>query len=208
MLQGVVCDVSCLTVLRPCLLNKILDIWVWVIVKGSSRIVTREHLHSLRSPSHADKLDVAEHLLQVVGARAQGEMVEDILPKLLDMRVHQLHLLPSLTPDRENILHQSEIKIFWTQRTEETHIFREPPRNEWPLVVFPLVKDIIGLVDEVFFMMRTMADVCPHWQLFWPTKYFWEHDVDQVGNEGLGICWSDLQSLSTAHSSDDAKDLH
>ena len=74
---------------------------MWVIVKGSSRIVTREHLHSLRSPSHADKLDVAEHLLQVVGAGAQGEMVEDILPELLDVRVHQLHLLASLTPGRK-----------------------------------------------------------------------------------------------------------
>ena len=63
-----------------------------------SRIVTREHLHSLRSSSHADKLGVAEHFLQVVGAGAQGEMVENILPQLLDVRVHQLHLLPSLTP--------------------------------------------------------------------------------------------------------------
>ena len=61
--------------------------------------ITREHLHSLRSSSHADKLDVAEHFLQVVRAGAQGEMVENILSQLLDVRVHQLHLLASLAPD-------------------------------------------------------------------------------------------------------------
>ena len=72
--------------------------WVWTLVKDS-RIVTREHLHSLRSSSHADKLDVPEHLLEVVGAGAEGKMVEDILPQLLDVRVHQLHLLASLAPD-------------------------------------------------------------------------------------------------------------
>ena len=62
-------------------------------------ILTSECLHSLRSSSHADKLDVSEHFLQVVGAGAQGEMVENILTQLLDVRVHQLHLLPPLTPD-------------------------------------------------------------------------------------------------------------
>ena len=64
-----------------------------------SRSVTREHLHSLRSSSHADKLDVSEHFLQVVGAGAQGEMVENILTQLLDVRVHHPDLVPPLTPD-------------------------------------------------------------------------------------------------------------
>ena len=68
-----------------------------------SRSVTREHLHSLRSSSHADKLDVSEHFLQVVGAGAQGQMVENILTQLLDVRVHQLHLLPPLTSDSGNV---------------------------------------------------------------------------------------------------------
>ena len=72
----------------------------WVLVKVG-RIITREHLHSLRSSSHADKLDVPEHLLKVVRAGAKGKMVEDILPQLLDVRVHQLHLLASLAPGRK-----------------------------------------------------------------------------------------------------------
>ena len=62
-------------------------------------ILTSECLHSLRSSSHADKLDVSEHLLQVVGAGAQSEMVENILTQLLDVRVHQPHLVTSLTPE-------------------------------------------------------------------------------------------------------------
>ena len=61
-------------------------------------ILTSECLHSLRSSSHADKLDVSEHLLQVVGPGAQGQVVEDVLAQLLDVRVHQPHLVPPLTP--------------------------------------------------------------------------------------------------------------
>ena len=92
--------------------------WVWALVKDS-RIVTRKHLHSLRSSSHADKLGVAEHFLQVVGAGAQGEMVENVLPQLLDVRVHQLYyLLASLTPqngkyftkiENENVLEPKDL---------------------------------------------------------------------------------------------------
>ena len=106
--------------------------WVWTLVKDS-RIVTREHLHSLRSSPHADKLDVSEHFLQVVGAGAQGQMVENILTQLLDVRVHQLHLLSSLTPDRGKYLTKIK-KIFRNLKKnlfiEKTYIFLEPARNE------------------------------------------------------------------------------
>ena len=93
--------------------------------------------------------------------------------------------------------------------TEETHIFLEPPRKEWPLV-FPLVKDMIGVVDEVFFYnanydrcVSTLTVILAD-SIFLRTRY-----VDQVGNEGLRICWSDLKSLTTTHClGGDAKDLH
>ena len=90
----------------------------WVLVKVG-RIITREHLHSLRSSSHADKLGVSEHFLQVVGAGAQGEMVENILTQLLDVRVHQLHLLSSLTPDRGKYF--PKIKNFSEFKKEPLH---------------------------------------------------------------------------------------
>ena len=55
--------------------------------------------------------------------------------------------------------------------------------------------------------MRTTADVSPYWQLFWPREYFQEHDLDQVGNEGLRLCWSDLLTSPAIHGGD-AKNLH
>ena len=60
--------------------------------------LTCESLHPLRSAAHADVLDVSKHLLEVVAAGAEGEVVEDVLLHLLDVGVDQLHLLPTLAP--------------------------------------------------------------------------------------------------------------
>ena len=79
-----------------------------------------------------------------------------------------------------------------------SHFPRTSP--EWVTIGFPVSKGHDS-DDKVFFLMRTMADVSPHWQLFW------EHDLAQVGNEGLVLCSADLLTLSSGHSGD-AKNLH
>ena len=61
-------------------------------------IVTCKTLHSLRCSSHADKLDITKHLFKIMRPRSKSEMIENILLHLLDVRIHQLHLLTSLTP--------------------------------------------------------------------------------------------------------------
>ena len=68
------------------------------IQDGLDCSLTCESLHPLRSAAHADVLDVSEHLLEVVAAGAEGEVVEDVLLHLLDVGVDQLHLLPTLAP--------------------------------------------------------------------------------------------------------------
>ena len=68
------------------------------IQDGLDCSLTCECLHPLRSAAHADVLDVSEHLLEVVAAGAEGEVVEDVLLHLLDVGVDQLHLLPTLAP--------------------------------------------------------------------------------------------------------------
>ena len=86
---------------------------------SQEEILTSECLHSLRSSSHADKLDVSEHLLQVVGAGAQGQVVEDVLAQLLDVRVHQPHLVPPLAPAGTGLR-------VWSMSTY-SHLARSPP---------------------------------------------------------------------------------
>lgn len=48
---------------------------------------TSEGLHSLGSATHADVLHITEHLLEVVGAGAEGEVVQHVLLHVLDVRV-------------------------------------------------------------------------------------------------------------------------
>ena len=59
---------------------------------------TSECLHSLRSAAHADVLHVPEHLLEVVGAGAKGEVVQHVLLHVLDVRVGDFHLLSIFAP--------------------------------------------------------------------------------------------------------------
>ena len=59
---------------------------------------TSECLHPLGSAAHADILHIPEHLLEVVGARAECEVVQHVLLHVLDVRVGELHLVPVLAP--------------------------------------------------------------------------------------------------------------
>ena len=59
---------------------------------------TSECLHPLGSAAHADILHIPEHLLEVVGARAECEVVQYVLLHVLDVRVGELHFVPVFAP--------------------------------------------------------------------------------------------------------------
>ena len=75
------------------------------IQDGLDCSLTCECLHPLRSAAHADVLDVSEHLLEVVAAGAEGEVVQHVLLHVLDVRVGELHLLPVLAPAK-NVIYE------------------------------------------------------------------------------------------------------
>ena len=75
------------------------------IQDGSDCSLTCESLHPLRSAAHADVLDVSKHLLEVVAAGAEGEVVQHVLLHVLDVRVGELHLLPVLAPAK-NVIYE------------------------------------------------------------------------------------------------------
>ena len=100
--------------------------------------VLGETLHPLRSSAHTDKLDIAEHLLEVVTAAtinrvrklnmifvppAEGEMVQHVLLHVLNVRIHQADALPATLASVQNkFLFEEKYSLMFVCQNFEKHI--------------------------------------------------------------------------------------